>query len=344
MQYIPEKGNTIQGFKMAMPFLNMSFEPGNCMESISKIEDSDSRNIALGEYYYFSGQAATASDIVEEYLSCEDLALRFSACWVYAYSNISLDRTARAQKALLEIKNTVSEIDADAPLYIRALATCITTCAAALLHLPLPKILHSLKEYIHILPPGLRMFVLYVQAHHSYLNKQYGACVGIAETALAMEHKPYPVPTIYLHLVAAMGYMSLKQNEPANMHLLEAWNIAQPDDFIEPLGEHQGLLGGMLESVIGENWPNDFQRMNAITHTFSAGWRKIHSPEIDDSTANELTAIEFSVAMLVSRNWSNKEIAAHLNMPTDAVKQHIVSLMTKLNISQRKEIGKIIHR
>ncbi len=330
------------GFKIAMPLLNTPFELEKCMEAVTKIEDSDSRNIALAEYYYFSGQSATASDIVEEYISCDDLALRFSACWIYAYANLALDRIPRARKALAQIKNTVSMVDENTSLYIRALATSVSTCASALLHLPLPKILRTLKEYIHILPPGLRLFVLYVQAHHSYLNKQYGACVGIAETALALEDELYPIPTIYLRLVATMGYVSLKQPEEAKNHLLEAWKIARLDDLIEPLGEHHSLLGGMLEAVIKKQWPDDFQRMISITYSFSTGWRKMHNPETGNSLTDDLTATEFTVAMLAARNWSNKEISAHLGISTTTVKLHISSALQKLGISQRKELVKFM--
>lgn len=337
----PKKWN-MSGFKMAMPLLNTAFEMGQCMDAVTKIEDSDSRNVALAEYYYFSGQSATASDIAEEYLDCDDIAIRFSACWIYAYSNLALDRTSKAKKALQQIKNTVSTIDESAPLYIRALATCISTCISALLHLPLPKILSVLQEYIHILPPGLRLYVLYVQAHHSYLNKQYGACIGVAETALAFEQKTYPIPCMYLHLVAAMGYMGLKHPDSAKEHLMKALELSSSDDLIEPIAEHCGLLGSLPESVLKIECPDDYQRMMAITNSFSLGWRKIHTPEESDSPAVELSTIEFSVAMLAARNWSNKEIASHFNISIDTVKNHIASALNKLNLSERKSLAGIM--
>lgn len=36
----------------------------------------------------------------------------------------------------------------------------------------------------------------------------------------------YPIPAIYLHLVAVMDSMSLKQMERAKTHLLSAWDLA----------------------------------------------------------------------------------------------------------------------
>ncbi len=332
----------MHNMRIAMPLLNTPYKLGHCMESIIKMDDEDTRNIALAEYYYFSGQSSKASEIAERYLTYDDIALRLSACWIYAYANLALDCIAKARKAIAQVQATVESIDENTPAPHKALAVCVSTGASVLLHLPLPKILSPLKQYIHMMPPGLRLFVLYIEAHHSYLNKQYGACIGIAETALALEGELYPIATVYLHLVATMGYINLKHYEPAKEHLLEAWKIAQPDDMIEAFGEHHGLLGGMLEAVIKKDFPDDFNRMIDITYSFSAGWRKIHNPDTGNSVADDLTTTEFAIAMLAARNWSNKEISAHLGISTNTVKIHISSALQKLGISQRKELSKFM--
>ena len=83
-----------------------------------------------------------------------------------------------------------------------------------------------------------------------------------------MGAEQYPIPAIYLHLAAVMDYMSLKQIEMAERHLMAAWELARPDDLIEGFGEHHGLLGGMLEAVIKRKWPEDFKRIIAITYEF----------------------------------------------------------------------------
>ncbi len=336
-----EKGK-IHKQSIAMPLINTPFKPGEAELAIEEMEDPHSKSIAQAEYYYFSGQSEKASDIAEKYLTSDDIALRFSACWIFAYANLALDRIPKAKKAMMMLNSTLETIDENTPLHLRALAICIATSASVLLHLPLPKILHDLKDAVHILSPGLRLFVLYVQAHHSYLNKQYGACIGIAETALALETELYPIPTIYLHLVATMGYISLKHPEEAREHLLEAWRIAQPDDLIEPFGEHHGLLGGMLEAVMKKEFPEDFSRIIAITYNFSAGWRKIHNPASGDSVADDLTTTEFSIAMLAARDWTNKEISTHLGISVNTVKLHVSSALQKLGISQRKELSRFM--
>ena len=126
-----------------------------------------------------------------------------------------------------------------------------------------------------------------------------------------------------------MDYMSLKQPERAQTHLLAAWEIARPDDLIEGFGEHHGLLGAMLEAIIKPKWPEDFKRIIDITYRFSSGWRRVHNP-----------ITEFAIAMLAARNWTTQEIAKHLNISANTVKDHISEAMRKLRVETRKDLKK----
>ena len=148
----------------------------------------------------------------------------------------------------------------------------------------------------------------------------------------------YPIPTIYLHLVAVMDCMSLKQTDRAKSHLLSAWDLARPDDLIEGFGEHHGLLGGMLEAVIKPGWPEDFKRIIDITYRFSAGWRRVHNPETGHSVADDLTTTEFAVCMLAARGWTNEEIGKHMSISVNTVKRHLSCAMKKLGIDHRHNL------
>ena len=282
--------------------------------------------------------------MAELYLSHPELSLRLSACLIYAYANLAIGQIQRAQYALTEVRNTLACASEDMPPQLRASAVFIMTTAAVLLHLPLPQESEALQDYLRFLPAGLRIFALYVQAHYTYLQGDYGKSVGIVETALAMQLEVYPIPAIYLHLAAVMNYMSLKRPEQAQTHLLAAWELARPDDLIEAFGEHHGLLGGMLEAVLKKDWPEDFRRIIAITYRFSAGWRKIHNPVTGEDVADNLTTTEFAAAMLAARGWTNQEIAAHLGLSPNTVKQHISSALQKLNIKQRKDLKRFMLR
>ncbi len=328
--------------RIAMPLINTSFKLGHCMEAIENISDPDSRNIALAEYYYFSGQSEKVSELVEPYLSHEDIALRISACWLYAYANLVLDRVHKSRRAMEVIQKLTADLNESTPLRDRAYTVCVSTGASVLLHLPMPKILSPLKQYIHMMPPGLRLFVLYIEAHHSYLNKFYGTAIGIAETALALESELYPIPTVYLHLIACIGYLNLKHPEQAKEHFMEAWRIAQPDDLIQPVAEHHGLVGGTLEATLKRLFPEDFKRIIALTYKFSSGWRKIHNPETGNSVADNLTTTEFAAAMLAARNWTNQEIASHMGISEYTVRHYISTALQKLNVSQRKDLARFL--
>lgn len=326
-------------FPNLMPLMNTAFLPGHCLEFIHGMKNSPKKDIALAEYHYFSGHPKEAAREAEIYLTCQDAELRLSACLIYAYSNLSIGQIQRASYALEEIKNTL-KADTQRTPHARSIEGFISVTAAVLLHLPLPEELPDAQEFIPSLPLGLRSFALYVQAHYLYLQKKYEHSIGIVESALTMGAEHYPIPAIYLHLAAVMDYMSLKQPDKAEEHLLAAWQLARPDDLIEGFGEHHGLLGGMLEAVIKQRWPEDFKRIIAITYEFSAGWRKIHNPVTGHDVADDLTTTEFATAMLAARNWTNPEIAEHMNISVNTVKHHISQAMKKLHVENRKELKK----
>ena len=327
-----------------MPLLNTAFPPGHCLEYIEAIQDSPSKDIALAEYHYFSGHSDEAAQLSELYLTHSDPALRLSACLIYAYSNLSLGQIHQARRALAELKAASANTNENTPPPLRALALSFSTIAAVLLHLPLPEGADSLPEQIRLLPPGLQIFGLYALAHQIYLQGNYEKSIGIVEAAFALQRSVFPIPSIYLHLVAVMDYISLKQPEEAQRHLLAAWTLAQPDDLIEGFGEHHGLLGGMLEAVLKKDWPEDFQRIIAITYRFSAGWRRVHNPVTGDDVADNLTTTEFAIAMLATRGWTNQEIANHLCLSLNTVKQYISITLQKLNIKQRKDLKQFMLR
>lgn len=326
--------------KGLMPLLNTAFEPGHCIEYIEKIQDKDVREIADAEYKYFSGQAEEAIRKVEAYLTSSNTELRLSACLIYAYANLTMGEIQRARYALTELKLLMSDENKEKNPYLRSAESFIASTAAVLLHLPLPEGLPPAQEFMHMLPPGLKVFALYVMAHYKYLQGEYEKSLGIVEATLTMQGKIYPIPTIYIHLVAVMDYMSLKDTERAEKHLLAAWELARPDDLIEGFGEHHGLLGGMLEAVIKKDWPEDFKRIIAITYKFSSGWRKIHNPDTGHDVADNLTTTEFAAAMLAARGWTNQEIGEHMNISPNTVKRYISTALQKLNINHRQDLKK----
>ena len=335
--------NAPELFPGFMPLLNTRFEPGRCMETIEKMKAGPKKDIAMAEYRYFSGQAEKAMQDTEVYLTSTDGAIRLSACWIFAYSCLTAGRIDHARHALQEIQNTLAANRKTAPP-VRAIESFAAFAAAVLLHLPLPEEMPPMETFLPLLPPGIRAFALYVLAHYLYLKEEYGQSAGIVEATLAMGADAYPISAIYLHLVAVMDYMSLKQPDRAQTHLLTAWEIARPDDLIEGFGEHHGLLGAMLEATIKPKWPEDFKRIIDITYRFSSGWRRVHNPITGHDVADDLTTTEFAIAMLAARGWTTQEIANHLNISANTVKDHISEAMRKLGVETRKDLKKYMLR
>ena len=325
-------------FRQAMPLLCSSYEPGHCIEFIQSLPDEDDQNIALGEYYYFSGQAEKAVKLLEPYLDSHDPALRYSASLVCSFANLSRGHIHLARFASQNLMTQVrTGLQSDSPPKLHAMGVLTATAASVLLHMPLPNV-PSLRDFLRYLPGGLKLWGCYVLAHQAYLEKDYAGALAMAEMGLALSPESYPVAEVYTRLVAVMALMNLKQPERARAHMDAAWKLAQPDDLIEPFGEHHGLLQGMIEIYFKNDHPKDFDRIIAITYAFSAGWRKVHNPETKHDVADNLTTTEFTIAMLYSRGWTGKEICSHMGLSERRVRDHLASIYGKLGVNRRKEI------
>lgn len=328
-----------KGLSYLMPLMNSAFHPGRCMEYIEKMPDPLQKEIAYAEYFYFSGQAERAFEKSEAMLTSSVMEIRLSASLIHAYASFIMGKIERARETLFRIREYLSSEETQSP-DAKAAAGFIFSTASVLLHLPPKGDTVSFQRTALLLPPGLRLFSVYVQAHALYLQGEYSKSAGMAEAAFMMSSETYPIAAIYLHLVCVMDYMSLRQTDEARKHMLAAWELARPDGFLEPFGEHHGLLGGMLEAVMKKDWPEEFKQIIAITYRFSQGWREIHNPISRREIADNLTTTEFAVAMLAARGWTNQEIGEHMNLSPNTVKRHISSALQKLHINRRQDLKK----
>lgn len=319
-----------------MPLLNSAFPLGQCTRFIEKMEDEDERNIAWAEYYYFSGQAEKAAETVELYLNSPDSALRYSAAWIYAFSNLTCDKIALTQYAIGIIKKDLQEQAGEEGLpEQRAIRVFTYTAATVLLHLTLGNV-EPLEGYLKYLPGGLKVFGGYVLAHKAYLEKNYERTLAIADMTLALSDAVYPIPATYIYNIEAMAMMNLMRVEEAKEYFMKAWEYARQDQLIEVFAEHHGLLQGMVEVCLKEKEPEAFQKITDIVYKFSAGWRKVHKIAEHREIADNLSTTEFTVAMLYNRKWTIKEIAHHMKVSERTVKKHLDVIYDKLNIHSRQ--------
>lgn len=327
-----------------MPLLNSVFPLGQCTRYIEKMEDEDERNIAWAEYYYFSGQAEKAAEAVELYLNSPDDALRYSAAWIYAFSNLTCDKTALTKYAIGIIKKDLQEQAGEEGLPVqRAIRVFTYTAATVLLHLTMGDV-ELLEGYLKYLPGGLKMFGGYVLAHKAYLEKNYERTLAIADMTLALSDAVYPIPTTYIYNMEAMAMMNLMRVEEAKKYFMKAWEYARQDQLIEVFAEHHGHLQGMVEVCLKEKEPESFQKITDIVYKFSAGWRKVHKIAEHREIADNLSTTEFTVAMLYNRKWTIKEIAHHMQVSERTVKKHLDVIYDKLNIHSRQELEQYMLR
>lgn len=327
-----------------LPLLNSAFEPGMARQTVEQFEDEDLRNIARAELFYFCGNAKECCEIVRDYLENEVIELRLSACMLYGYANMTTGNAAAARRGMEGIQSCVKKIrKADVPREIEAYCVMAGYVGAVLLHLPTDGI-PSLWEYSGILPEGLKLFAVYVMAHQAYLNGEYWSAYGMCRTALLMAGNVYPISAIYIRCMMAMCMINRKCKDEAQAEILKGWALAEKDDFIEPFIEHHGLLHGLIEVCIRKKNIDAYKRITDGVLSFSRGWMELHNPEAKKKVTNELSTMEFSIAMMASAGWTNKEIASYMEISVNTVKHYLTDIFSKLNVKKREELKKYMLR
>lgn len=339
-EIIKEKHTT----RVPMLLMSSAFPLGRCIEFIESIDDVPQKEMAYAEYYYFSGRHEKAVEYAEMYLNCEDIMLKLSASLIYTFANLSLDRIHSARFGLERLKEYLKEaMLEETDKKTRACCVFVATAAHTLLHIPVGD-LPPLAEYLSEFTKGMQLCGAYVLAHKAYLVKDYQRSLGIVQTCLMTCSKVYPIAMIYLNLVVAMDLMNLKETDKAKVYFMKVWEISRPDNLIEGIGEHHGLLQGLIEACMKKDYPEDYARIIDITYKFSAGWRRIHNPDTNEDVADNLTTTEFTIAMLANRGWTNKEISEYLEITPRTVKQHLTCVFNKLNIENRKQLKNFMLR
>lgn len=339
-EIIKEKHTT----RVPMLLMSSAFPLGRCIEFIESIDDVPQKEMAYAEYYYFSGRHEKAVEYAEMYLNCEDIMLKLSASLIYTFANLSLDRIHSARFGLERLKEYLKEaMLEETDKKTRACCVFVATAAHTLLHIPVGD-LPPLAEYLSEFTKGMQLWGAYVLTHKAYLVKDYQRSLGIVQTCLMTCSKVYPIAMIYLNLVVAMDLMNLKETDKAKVYFMKVWEISRPDNLIEGIGEHHGLLQGLIETCMKKDYPEDYARIINITYKFSAGWRRIHNPDTNEDVADNLTTTEFTIAMLANRGWTNKEISEYLEITPRTVKQHLTCVFNKLNIENRKQLKNFMLR
>lgn len=326
-----------------MPLLSQSFVPGYCEEFIESISDPDDKAIAVAEYNYYKGQTHKAAEIAELYLNSSDFGLALSASFIYAFANLSCENPHLVELGLENLGNTVKRaLEFEGDEKVRAFGVFMGNVVMVLMHREPVAVLPPIEASVSYLPQGLKLFAGYVAAHGLYLKKEYSRALGVAEGCLMMRGSDFPVASLYLKLMKCVCLMNLKRSQDAKSAFNDINKLALSEKFYQPFVEHHGLLQGIVETEIKKINQSAYNDIVSLVKGFSKGWRTLHNQLTSNHVTVYLTTTEFALAMLFNRNWSVKEISAHMDISPRMVKHHLAVIYQKLDVSNREELGQYL--
>lgn len=337
----PDRAHIIPRWLVNEPLpLIHAYEPGTARQYIDHIENADDREMAECEYAYFTGDLKRSAAIATPYLTSNNPILRSTAAMfcVFSYMGLGDLRSAHAPGTLLRNEYTECLI-ADTDEEIRAVNLLLSQILRMQLDLPTED-LPQMHKHLRYLDGGLRLIACYVAAYRAYHDKQYEKALGIVETALNLNVDCYPLAFVYLHLIEAIAHINLLHAEDALNAMENAWNMAEADGFIMPFVEHYSLLQGLIERQFKKTHPQEYKRITAAAKQYNNAWYRLYNAHNEASVTGELTHTEFTVAMLYSRNWRVKEIAAHMELSERTVMNYIAVIYEKLQINGKKDLEK----
>lgn len=326
-------------FDVAFPMFQLPYFSGDILEHINKIADTDECNLYLIEYYYFIGELEKSNKIAELYIDSPNLKHRLSAELFSAFDNMITGHLHKVHFAagLLKAEIENSDLADESAIRDNALKVFAGVVLKTQLHTPFETV-PQMEEYIKYLPEGLRIIALYLSAYKAYLAKDYSRSLGVAQAAMNCSTMQYPMPMIYCNIICAIDCINLLQLNKAGEYIKKAWELAIPYKMYMPFVEHYSILQGLLENNFKKSDTENYNRIIELARRYNTSWYQVYNTKTDGKVSNELTPTEFTIAMLYSRNWRAKEIAAHMHISERTVTNYIQVIYEKLNINGRKEL------
>ncbi len=319
-----------------------NYELGNILGYIESIADEDDRNAALYEYYYFTGEFEKSALLIEPYLDSKNPVLRSGAAMFYIFDNLCLGHLNKSFYASSILKEEIEKsFSSEDLLELRAVNVLSVLIVKTQLQLSVGTI-KSMKDHIKYLDPAVSLFACFIMALETYLEKDYSKALGITETALSLADSRCIIPLIYLHIIEAVCYINLLKTEEAVQSIEKAWALAAPDKLVMPFVENYNLLQGLVEKHFKKKHPKDYNKIISISKKFNSAWFEAYNQVNERSVAANLTNTEFTIAMLYSRNWRAKEIAAHMELSERTIMNYITLIYDKLHINGKKELAEFL--
>lgn len=313
------------------------------MQKVDDIRDTDRRNIVMAQLYYFRGELEKTIEITELYLDSQNRQYRISAALFYAFANLCGDHIHKTRYAANIIYDAVEKLDLNNVDAAEENANIIFAAVAlkTQLHIPFENI-PLIEDHMKYMSDGLKVISCYLSAYKAYLAKDYSRSLGIAQTAINCSSHLYAISEMYCNIICAIDYINLLQLDKATEYIKKAWDIAQPHNIFMPIVEHYSLLQGLIENNFKKTYPKDYEKIIALARNYNTGWYEVYNHQNKGKITHELTPTEFTIAMLYTRNWRAKEIAAHMHVSDRTVTNYIQVIYEKLNINCRKDLEEYV--
>lgn len=330
---------TLKISSVPLPLIGSAFTPGKCLEHIKSIEHKADRDMALSEYYFFTAEFEKAVQLSQIYAAANNRSDRFSSATIYLFANTALGRIHQVNQAMQYIKDSIRDFDETKTTpKLHAFGTFCEMILKTEFHISIHNETEFFRESIKHLTRGHKLYACYILAYESYLQGDYTQALGITQTALSMEQNRYPIAEIYLLLMTAICYVNLKNISLANRYLEKAWELGKQDRLIMPFAELYKLLQGIIDQYFKTKDPTTYQKILAAAKEYDMGWSKVYTEQTSRTIATNLTQTEFTIAMLYSKNWRAKEIAAHLNLSERTITNYLQIIYGKLQINGKKDL------
>lgn len=307
---------------------------------IGALSDEEERAVALAAHHYFQADYRRAAQESRRFLNSPCPEIRTSALLLHSMANVGLGN-ADLVRADFDTLSQASQQPEDN--HMAAIYDALRYLLAVFFHTD-GEIEPVQEAHALLLPEGTRLCLLYAFAHGLYLQTRYQQALGVAQSALMMAAGRFPSVCVYLNLVGSMAATNLHDAFLAEDFFKRAWQIAEPEDYIQPFVEHHGLLQGQIEKHIRSEQPGQYKRISEKVMAFSRGWMKIHNPDSVNKVTDRLSPYEFSIAMMAAKGKSNQEIAACMGISVNTVKYHLAVIFHKVQVSNRKELERYLNK
>ena len=307
---------------------------------IGSLSDEEERTAALAAHYYFQAKYECAAQESQRCLNSSCPEIRAAALLVHSMANVGLGNAELVRADFAALTQAAQQPE---DIQMAAIYDALRYLLAVFFHTdgemePLGE------EYAGYLPEGMRLYLLYAVAHALYLQKKYEQALGVTRSALMMAAGRFPTVCVYLNLIGSMVAANLHDADLAAEFFHRAWQIAEPEDYIQPFVEHHGMLQGQIERYFRDAQPQVYNRIADKVMAFSRGWIQIHNPDSVNKVTDRLSPYEFALAMMAARGKSNQEIGDYLRISVNTVKAHLSAIYLKLGISSRKELERFLNR